>query len=171
MDALDELEQMHEEARTEFAKLGTSGATDRAGAWAKLHAALKLHEQIEEKFVYDPVVEEIGDTDTRLDAFHAQHEQEAHDANQLMDRIGELDVNDSEWLATVQQLRQALEQHMAVEEDQFWPLIRETWGEDKLQDAGAKVSAAKAAGEAGGAMAEVLGKADQALKGGDSSDR
>src|SRR4051794_26758739 len=69
MDALDELEQMHEEARAAFAKIETSGSSDRAGAWAKLHAALKLHEQIEEKFVYDPVVEEIGDTDTRLDAF------------------------------------------------------------------------------------------------------
>jgi iron-sulfur cluster repair protein YtfE (RIC family) len=164
MDALDELEQMHEEARAAFAKIETSGGTDRAGAWAKLHAALVLHEQIEERFVYDAVVEDIGDVDTRLDAFHAQHEQEARDANQLMDRIGTLDPNDPAWLATVQQLRQTLEQHMATEEQQFWPLIRETWGEGKLQHAGGKVAAAKAVGDAGGARAEGIGKAAQALK-------
>lgn len=166
MDALDELEQMHEEARAEFARIETSGTTDRAEAWAKLHAALKLHEQIEETFVYDPVVEEIGDTDTRLDAFHAQHEQEAHDANQMMDRIGDLDVNDTEWLATVQQLRQTLEQHMATEEEQFWPLIRERWSDGRLEEAGRSVGIARAAADAGGSIAEALGRAQQALRNG-----
>jgi hypothetical protein len=166
MDALDELEQMHEQARAEFARIESTGTTERAGAWAKLHAALKLHEQIEETFVYDPVVEEIGDTDSRLDAFHAQHEQEAHDANQLMDNIGDLDPNDVQWLADVRQLRMTLEGHMAVEEEQFWPVIRERWGQQKLDDAGRAVGMAKAAGEAGGSIAEAIGKAQQALKGG-----
>jgi hemerythrin-like domain-containing protein len=166
MDALDELEQMHEQARAEFSRIASSTVTERAGAWAKLHAALKLHEQIEERFVYDPVVEEIGDTDTRLDAFHAQHEQEAHDANQLMDRIGGLDPTDPQWLADVRALSTALAQHMATEEEQFWPLIRERWSEQRLEESGRSVSIAKAAGEAGGSIAEAIGKAQQALKGG-----
>lgn len=164
MDALDELEQMHEQARAEFARIESAGPAERAGAWGKLHAALMLHEQIEERFVYDPVVEEIGDTDTRLDVFHAQHEQEAHDANQLMDRIGDLDPNDDQWLADLRQLRTTLEQHMATEEQEFWPIIRERWGQDKLDNAGRAVGLAKGMGEAGGSIAEVLGKAEQALK-------
>lgn len=166
MDALDELEQMHEQARAEFARIESTGPTERAAAWAKLHAALKLHEQIEERFVYDPVVEEIGDTDTRLDAFHAQHEQEAHDANQLMDRVGDLDPSDGQWLADIRRLRTTLEQHMETEEQEFWPIIRERWGPDRLQEAGRAVGMAKGMGEVGGAAAEVLGKAEQALKGG-----
>ena len=166
MDALDELEQMHEQARAEFARIESAGTTVRAGAWAKLHAALKLHEQIEERFVYDPVTEQIGDTDTRLNAFHEQHEVEAKAANELMDRIGGMEPADDAWLAEVRQLRTTLEQHMATEEQQFWPLIRETWGEDKLEDAGRAVGMAKAAGEAGGSTADALGQAAQAIKGG-----
>lgn len=165
MDALDELEQMHEQARAEFARIETTGVAERAGAWAKLHSALKLHEQIEEKFVYDPVIEDIGDTDSRLDAFHAQHEHEAELANQLMDRIADLDPSDEQWLSDIRQLRTTLEQHMATEEEQFWPLIRQTWGPGKLEDAGRAVGLAKGMGEAGGSVAEVLGKAQQALKG------
>jgi hemerythrin HHE cation binding domain-containing protein len=165
MDALDELEQMHESARADFQKIATASTSDRAGLWAKLHSELKLHEQIEEKFVYDPVTEDIGAGHPQLDRFHEQHETEAAEASRRMDRIGDLDPNDAQWLASLYELQTMLERHMAEEEQQFWPLIRQTWGEDKLNDAGRSVAAAKATGSVGASIAGAMGKAEQALKG------
>jgi iron-sulfur cluster repair protein YtfE (RIC family) len=164
MDALDELEQMHEMARNDFRKIASAGTTDQAGLWAKLHSSLKLHEQIEEKFVYDPVTRDLAGNQ-QLDRFHEQHETEASQANQLMDRLGNLEPTDAQWLSTLLELQTMMERHMAEEEGQFWPLIRQTWAPDKLESAGRSVAAAKAAGQVGAAGAQVMGKAEQAIKG------
>jgi iron-sulfur cluster repair protein YtfE (RIC family) len=166
MDALDQLEQMHVSARADFAKIASAGTTDRAGLWAKLHSELKLHEQIEERFVYDPVVKDVGAGDARIDRYHQQHETEASEADEAMTRLGTLDPAQGEWLTELRSLQSMLERHMEEEEGQFWPLIRETWSEQKLQDAGRAIGAAKAAGTAGASIAEALGKAEQAIKGG-----
>jgi iron-sulfur cluster repair protein YtfE (RIC family) len=166
MDALDELEQMDESARAEFAKIASASTAERAGLWAKLHASLKLHERIEEQFVYDQVVKDVGGTDARIDRYHEQHETEARAADEVMTRLGKLEPSDSQWLLELQGLQSMMEQHMAEEENQFWPLIRATWSEDKLQSAGRAVGAAKAAGTAGASIAEALGKAEQTIKGG-----
>jgi hemerythrin-like domain-containing protein len=166
MDALDELEQMHETARADFQKIASAGTNDRAGLWAKLHSELLLHERIEEQFVYDPVVKDLGDQNQQLDRFHEQHETEASQANDMMAALGRLDPSSSEWLTQIQELASMMERHMEEEEQEFWPLIRETWGEDQLDKAGRGVAAAKTAGSAGASIAEALGKAEQALKGG-----
>lgn len=165
MDALDELEQMHETARADFQKISGASTNERAGLWAKLHAELMLHERIEEQFVYDPVVQDLGDQNRQLDQFHQQHETEASQANDMMSALGRLDPASGEWLSQVQDLASMMERHMEEEEQQFWPLIRQTWGEDQLDKAGRGVAAAKAAGSAGASVAEALGKAEQALKG------
>jgi len=164
MDALDELEQMHQSARQAFGQIEGAGPADRAGLWAKLHSELLLHEKIEEQFVYDPVVDELGDTESRIAKFHDLHETEAKQASQIMSGIGGLDPTSDEWLAEVKQLSSLMDGHMRMEENEFWPLIREQWGEKNLQDAGRSVAAAKATGSAGASAAGALGKAEQATK-------
>jgi hemerythrin-like domain-containing protein len=84
----------------------------------------------------------------------------------MMAALGRLDPSSSEWLTQIQELASMMERHMEEEEQEFWPLIRETWGEDQLDKAGRGVAAAKTAGSAGASIAEALGKAEQALKGG-----
>src|SRR5204862_91580 len=111
MDALDELEQMHEMARSDFRKIASAGTTDQAGLWAKLHSSLKLHEQIEEQFVYDPVSQDLAGNE-QLEQFHEQHEMEASQANQLMDQLGNLEPTDSQWLSTLLELQTMMERHM-----------------------------------------------------------
>lgn len=166
MDALDELEQMHQEARQAFAEIAASNGSTRGGLWAKLESELKLHEQIEERFVYDPVTEQIGNSNPRLSQFHEQHEKEAAQANQVMDRLGSVNPADAGWLTDFQQLQSMMERHMQEEETQFWPLIREAWGQDRLDDAGRSVSASKAAGKVGAVAAQAAGTVDSAMKGG-----
>ncbi len=165
MDALDELEQMHQEARQAFAKIAESDGSTRGGLWAKLESELKLHEQIEERFVYDPVTEQIGNTNPSLNQFHEQHEKEAAQANGVMDRLGSFNPADAGWLTDFQQLQSMMQRHMQEEETQFWPLIRETWGQDKLDDAGRAVAASKAAGKVVAGAAQVVGKTESVVKG------
>jgi iron-sulfur cluster repair protein YtfE (RIC family) len=162
MDALDELEQMHQEARAAFEKIVSGAPDDRGPSWAKLKAELKLHEQIEERFVYDPVVEHHADEDTRISRYHEQHETEASQANAMIDGLSSLEPTGDAWLTQIQELQATMERHMQQEEQEFWPLIREIWGEDDLQRAGISVAAAKAAGKAGATVAEALDRAGQA---------
>jgi iron-sulfur cluster repair protein YtfE (RIC family) len=153
MDALDELEQMHQSARKAFGQIQSASSADRAGLWAKLHADLLLHEKIEEQFVYDPVVEQLGSQHPKIAQFHDLHETEAKQASEIMSRIGGLDATSDRWLSEVNRLSSLMDGHMRMEETEFWPLIREEWGEQNLQDAAGKVSAAKSSGSVGASTA------------------
>src|SRR3954463_13406718 len=101
MDALEELRQMHVEAKDTFAKIQSAGATDRAGLWAKLRPELELHEQIEEKFVYDPGAEEAGATDEGRARGETEPEEQVQEAAAVMAQIGELEPASAGWLAQV----------------------------------------------------------------------
>jgi hemerythrin-like domain-containing protein len=164
MDALEELREMHVEAKDTFAQIQSAGPTDRAGLWAKLRPELELHEQIEEKFVYDPVAREAGPTDEVLARWETEHEQQVEEADAVMAQIGELEPSSPAWLAQVTMLKDTLAQHIAHEENDIWPRIRMAWGQEKLDEAGSKIAAAKAAGKAGATVSEAVGKAMEGLK-------
>jgi hypothetical protein len=149
MDALEILRQMHVEAKSAFQKLEQASPDQRGTLWAKLRPELTAHEQMEEQFVYDPAVEDAGDRDPRLADRHRLHEQQVKQATSMMDEIGRLDPRDAGFLDMVRQLHQTLEQHIEMEETDFWPWIRQSWGEEKLQKASGPIQSAKAAAAAG----------------------
>jgi hemerythrin-like domain-containing protein len=164
MDALEELREMHVEAKATFGKIEQADPVERAGLWAKLRPELELHEQIEERFVYDPVAEDVGESDPVLARWEQQHEDEVGEADAQMARIGELDPRDDAWLDEVMTLRDTLAEHIAEEEGQIWPRIRQAWEQEKLDDAGRAIAAAKLAGKAGATVSEAVGKAAEAIK-------
>src|SRR5699024_5045799 len=63
MDAIEILRQMHVEAKSAFDKIEHASPDERGGLWGKLHSELKLHEQVEERWVYDPVSQEVEGRD------------------------------------------------------------------------------------------------------------
>src|SRR5690242_89077 len=149
MDALEILRQMHVEAKSEFQKLSGASPEERGSIWAKLHPQLEAHEKIEEQFVYDPVVQEANGSGSQLRQFHSQHEQEVKQAETLIGEIGRMEPPDSRFMESVEQLHQALAKHIEMEESEFWPMIRQTWGEERLDQVGEQVQAAKAAASTG----------------------
>src|SRR5437762_2267789 len=76
MDAIEILRQMHVEAKSAFDKLEHAGPDERGERWDKLHPELKLHEQLEERFVYDPVSHEVEGRDPVLADWHRRHHEE-----------------------------------------------------------------------------------------------
>ena len=164
MDALEILRQMHVEAKSAFQKLEQASPDERGALWAKLRPELTAHEKMEEQFVYDPAVQQVGDRDPLIPDRHRMHEQQVKQATEMMDRIGNLDPRESHFLQMVRELNQALVQHIEMEEREFWPHIRQAWGEQKLQDAAGKVDAAKKAAEAGAGVSGALGAAAEAVR-------
>src|ERR1051326_3362828 len=163
MDALEILREMHVEAKGAFGKIQDADVGERGGLWAKLRPELVMHEQLEERFVYDPMSHDVGHSDPTLSGWHDRHHHEVEEAESMIHRIGEMDSHEDRWLTTVMELKTALEGHIHTEENEIWPRIRTMWGTDKLEDVGGKLNAAKTVGGAGAAMAGAVGQAGEAL--------
>jgi hemerythrin-like domain-containing protein len=156
---------MHVEAGSAFQKLEGAAPNERGAIWAKLRPELEAHEQMEERFVYDPAVREANGAGSKLAQFHSQHEQEVQHAKRMIEEIGGMDGGESQFMQTVQNLHHALAKHIDMEETEFWPQIRQSWGEQRLEQAGTQVQAAKTAVSAGSSVSEALSNAAEAVKG------
>jgi hemerythrin-like domain-containing protein len=144
MDALEILKQMHEEAKSAFQKIESAGADQRGDLWKKLEPELKMHEQLEERCVYDPAHQEHGD-DQMLSDWHTRHHEEVGQAEQMIGRISGMDHHNDRWLQMVRDLHHTLEQHIQMEEGTIWPHIREVWG-GRLDQAGQEMERMKSQG-------------------------
>ena len=162
MDALEELRQMHVEAKAAFKKIETAEPSKRGGLWAKLQPELELHEQIEERFVYDPVAREAGVADPILARWEQEHEAQVREADAVMTKIDALRPENELWIEHVHALHTTLEGHIAHEEQDIWPRIRTAWGAPKLQAAGRSVAAAKIAAKGGASVKVAVAKGDEA---------
>jgi len=156
MDALEELRQMHVEAKAAFARIESAGANEREGLRQQLQPELELHERIEETFVYDPVAAEAGPSDPVLADWETEHEQQVQEADAVMAQIGELDSGTDAWLVQVTALKNTLAQHIAHEENDIWPRIRTAWGQQKLDQAGQAVAASKTAAKSGSGVDDAV---------------
>jgi iron-sulfur cluster repair protein YtfE (RIC family) len=163
MDALEELRKQHVEAKSMLAELEQASEDQRGGKWAKLRPILAAHEQVEEQFVYDPAVKEATARAPRISEYHQMHEQQVNELKQMLDRIGDQDARSPQFLSMLTQLQQTLEQHVAFEQDQFWPLLRDAWGMERLQEAGDQVHSASEAAKAGAGISGMMGGIGDAL--------
>jgi iron-sulfur cluster repair protein YtfE (RIC family) len=163
MDALEELRQQHVEARSALAELEQASEDRRGQLWAKLRPVLTAHEQVEEQFVYDPAVKEATARAPRISEYHQMHEQQVKELSQMLGRIGDQDTRSPHFLDLLVQLKQTLNQHIAFEQDQFWPLLRDAWGMERLQEAGDKVHSASEAAKTGANVSGMMGGIKDAI--------
>jgi iron-sulfur cluster repair protein YtfE (RIC family) len=142
MHATKFLKEEHGKAKAAFQKLEAAQASQRETLWAQLRPELELHEKMEETHLYGPVAREVQMDRTFAD-WESAHRQEVGEAEDLMRKIGGLDSADPQWLATVQKLRTALEQHIRKEEQDIWPKIEQVWNAERLEEAGRQMAAMK----------------------------
>lgn len=145
MDALEILGQMHVEAKAAFRKIESAVPGQPGELWAKLRSDLELHEQIEERFVYDPVARDVAGRDEVLAAWEHEHEAQVAHADTAMAHISSLAPEDPRWLDELRALHATLDGHIAHEENDIWPRIRAAWDGAKLDAAGRLIEEAKAA--------------------------
>jgi iron-sulfur cluster repair protein YtfE (RIC family) len=164
MDALEVLREMHVEAKTTFQQIEQASPEERGALWAKLRPELRVHEQLEELFVYDPVAREVGGRDEVLTAWEEEHHNQVDEAEKLMSEIGRLEPRDAQWLARVKALRHLLEQHIQKEETEVWPRIRTVWDPDKLEETGSRMQVVKTAASAGAKVSGAVGATGETVK-------
>jgi len=141
MNAIEFLESQHKEAKAAFQKIEAASESQRGALWKHLSPELKLHEQIEEKYLYSPVSKDASDP--ALVSWPDRHAAEVHEAERLISAIDSGSPGDRNWLQDVKHLHTALEAHIKEEEGAIWPKIEQVWSTSRLEDAGKKMAAMK----------------------------
>jgi hemerythrin-like domain-containing protein len=143
MNAIQLLMSEHEKAKRAFAEIQAATANERAPLWAKLEPELKVHEEMEEVALYGPVAQELGSTDQTLKEWHEHHHEEVTEAEALIQEIDGLDSTSDDWVEKVEELQEALGQHIEEEEGDIWPRIQQAWDQSKLESAGQQMEILK----------------------------
>jgi len=142
VNAIRFLKQQHEQARQGFQRIEQASPEQRGELWQHLSPELKLHERMEEEYVYGPVAAEAKADDTLAD-WPDEHHEQVEEAEQLIVRIDQAPAGDPQWLQQVQKLWSALQEHIQQEEQEIWPRIESTWDAARLEQAGARMEAMK----------------------------
>jgi hemerythrin superfamily protein len=139
MDALELLKQDHQAVKELFEQLN-DGKDDnrRKRIFDKINSDLNVHAHIEETVFY-PEMERIEELKEMVkEALHEHRE-----VKKLLEEIEGLDFakDDSESLIT--ELIENVEHHVAEEEDEMFPRVRELCDKAKLQKLGKRLESAK----------------------------
>ena len=143
MHAIQLLMSEHEKAKQAFAEIEAATANERAALWAKLKPELKAHEEMEEVALYGPAAQDLGGTDQTLKEWVHRHHEEVGEAAALIQEIDGLDATTDDWVETVEELQEALEDHIEEEEGEIWPRIQQAWDQTKLESVGQQMEILK----------------------------
>lgn len=145
MDAIQFLKQEHQKAKTAFGKVLAAAPSERGALWKELQPELKTHEKVEEQCLYGPIARDGGVSEPALSEWVSdRHQDEVHEVESLLEETSGLDPEDERWLATVQRIQSALENHIRQEEQDIFPRIGRIWDQARLEAAGREMSESKA---------------------------
>jgi iron-sulfur cluster repair protein YtfE (RIC family) len=143
MDAIQFLKQEHQKAKSAFEKLLNAAPAQRGALWKELKPELKAHEKMEEQCLYGPIARD-GASDPALSEWVSdRHQDEVHEVETLIKESEGLDPEDARWLATVRQIKTALDNHIQQEEGDIFPRISQIWDRTRLDEAGQEMSQSK----------------------------
>lgn len=120
-DVVDVLRTQHEQVRRLFAQTAEASGAAREQHLADLLLLLELHEKGEQQVVH-PVTRSTGEAGSETAARRLAEEQEA---DELIARIKQVDVDSAEFDARFGDLREAVLKHAEQEESEEFPRLRE----------------------------------------------
>jgi len=139
MNAMQVLRSMHADTRVRFKVILACGDAQVANQeWHALQPTLRLHEEIEDEFVYGPLQQEFG-PGTPLGDWHSQHEADVSFVEQLIARSDQLTPGTPEWRLCVGACMDALSKHVMDEEGQIFGRVEQVWDAARLEQAGARM--------------------------------
>ena len=139
MQAIKLLRGMHAETKVQFKIiLGTDDPQLANQAWQALQPVLKLHEEIEDRFLYQPLQEETL-PGTPLGDWAVQHDADVELVEQLILASGDLAPGAPEWRMCLAEVMDALSKHVMDEEGQIFGRIEQVWDVARLENAGAEM--------------------------------
>jgi len=132
-----EVEQMFTQLQTLRGVTGEGAQSQRKDLVDQVTIELVRHSVAEEAEVYPRVAAKISDAE----AEHAKHEHA--EAEEIMKRLEKLQPDDPTFDDELAALMQGVREHVAEEEGQMFPHMREVFSQEELVELGARVEAVK----------------------------
>ena len=151
MDALKLLKSDHAEVKRmlqEIAATTERAVKTREETFGKVHAALGVHEAIEEEIFYPALKDHPKSRDIALEGY-----EEHHVVDTIMGELLGVPVDDETWTAKFTVMKENLEHHIEEEEGEMFDAARQVFDEAELNDLGARMEMRKAELEAGSSAA------------------
>ncbi len=141
MDVFKLLKQDHKEVHNLFKKIedsSDSAIKTREKTYKELARELTVHARLEERIVY-PRLRQLE----KLEETVREGIEEHHVAEQLMEEIAQMPVDDEQWLAKVTVLKEMIEHHVEEEEKELFPKAAKALEKDEIEELGQTVAEEK----------------------------
>jgi uncharacterized integral membrane protein len=143
VNAIQFLKQEHQKAKAAFDKVLQALPQHRGGLWQELAPELKLHEEIEDACLYEPLSRDTALSDHELAGWRKHHQEEVQKIGSLLEAIRGLHPDESAWMGKVKEVYTSLEHHIQEEEGTIFPRISKACDENRLERAGAQMAEMK----------------------------
>jgi hemerythrin superfamily protein len=139
MNALDLLTQDHEKVRQLFEQAQQIRDNDeKKQIFDQIDTELAVHAEIEETIFY-PALEEHDELKEMVREAREEHEQ----VEQLLLEIEDLATEDTDFSTQLTELEGTVEHHVAEEEEEMFPKVREIFDKVALEQLGKELASAK----------------------------
>jgi hemerythrin superfamily protein len=139
MNALDLLTRDHQKVKQLFEQAQQiQDNQQKKEMFDKIDMELAIHADIEETIFY-PALEEHDELKEMVREARQEHE----DVEQLLLEIEDLATEDTDFSSQLRELKETVEYHVAEEEGEMFPKIREIFDDGTLQRLGKKLESAK----------------------------
>jgi hemerythrin HHE cation binding domain-containing protein len=136
MNAIDFLLQEHANVKEKFAEIENASPDRRGELWKELKPDLKVHEHIEDEFLYGPISRDPKAKGTPAGDYFAEQKEDVAQLEKLFSTLESGDPIGEGWMGTLREINAALMEHVRKEEGEVFPSIRKIWDEAKLTEAG-----------------------------------
>ena len=139
MNVLDLLTQDHQKVRQLFEQVQQIRDNDeKKELFDQIDTELAVHAEIEETIFY-PALEEHDELKDMVRESREEHEQ----VEQLLLEIEDLATEDTDFTSQLAQLEKTVEHHVAEEEEEMFPKVREIFDKAALERLGKELESAK----------------------------
>jgi hemerythrin superfamily protein len=139
MDALELLKQDHQAVKDLFGQLDdTEDTKQRKRLFDQIDTQLNIHAHIEETVFY-PEIQKIDQLKDMVEEALEEHQE----VKTLLEEIEGLDPEAEQFSASLEELMENVEHHVAEEEDEMFPKVRERCDQATLDRLGDQLESAK----------------------------
>jgi len=143
MDAIQFLLEEHQKVKNRFVEIENAGPQQRAQMFKQLLPELKIHEEIEDTYLYGPISKDPAAQGTKAAGFEEHQDKDVEQLEKKIQKLLQTEPADDGWLDKLHDVRNALMDHVREEEQEILPQIGQIWDRKKLDMAGQQMAAAK----------------------------
>jgi len=139
MDALDLLKQDHQAVKSLFDQIDDAeDAKQRKKLFDQIDTELNIHAHIEETVFY-PEMQKIDELKEMVEEALEEHQE----VKTLLEEMEALDPENEQFSASLEELMENVEHHVAEEEDEMFPKVREQCDQATLDRLSEQLESAK----------------------------